>query len=329
MSNLLYVFVLGLSLGASFLFSGMEAGVMAINRLRVRQLARKGHAKARVLEHLFEQPERFLWTILVGNTLANFIVVTIAAHYLYHEFGEWGWRFWLAFLALAALLYAGCDLLPKMLFRTFSTRLCLSAASAFQLSNTLLAPLVSIVQWLSDVMIRLRGGKALQSGTLFGNRDEMRLVMQEAAQVLSEEERLMINRVLDFQNLPVRQIAIPWDQTVSVDARTPLGEVLPLCREKNLSRLPVWQGEGAQRRIAGLLSLRLTLYREDFHPSHPAGQYLKPALYLAEDMPLELALARLQSSGERLAIVLDRDQRPIGIVTLEDMLGVIFGEVTL
>ena len=102
-----------------------------------------------------------------------------------------------------------------------------------------------------------------------------------------------------------------------------------MCHERNLTRLPVWQEEGNRRRIVGVVSLKTLLYRSDLDVKRTAADYVKPALYLSEEMRLEEALRRMQRSGQRLGIVLGRDQREVGIVSLQDILKFIFGEVSL
>ena len=139
----------------------------------------------------------------------------------------------------------------------------------------------------------------------------------------------MINRVLDLQSQTVRQITTPLAQSVTVDAQTPVNQVLNLARERRLTRLPLWEEREHRRRIGGLLSLDALLYRADLDPNRPASAYMTPAVFFDEDVRLEVALRRMQRSGQRLAVVLSRDGREIGIVSLEDILKVIFGEVKL
>jgi CBS domain containing-hemolysin-like protein len=320
--------VLSSCLLLSFLLSGMEAGVFALNRLRVRRLARTGKPSAKLLQGFLENPERFLWTILVGNTLANFLILgwTLA------KLHEWlpGQREWVVgiFAAVVFLFYTFFDLLPKMLFRAHPNSWCLSAASLFRFVHFGLSPLVLIVADVSKTILKLTGGRAF-TGRLFGNREEMRVVMQESSQAFTSDERAMINRVLDLQNYTVGQIAVPVDQLVAVDKDTPVGEVLKLAREKNISRLPVWETREGQRRIAGLLSVTALLFNSTLDLQHPASLHLTPALFMEEDMRLEVALRRMQRAGQRLAIVLTRDGGEAGIVTLEDILKLMFGEVKL
>ena len=139
----------------------------------------------------------------------------------------------------------------------------------------------------------------------------------------------MINRVLDLQNLAVRDVTIPLNQVVSVPAHAPVSEVLALAREHGFSRLPVWREEQGRRRVAGLLSLWSLLYAEKPAGEKTAGEFLRPALYLDGETRLEAALSQMQRTGQRLAIVLERNQAELGVVSLQDILKVIFGDVSL
>jgi CBS domain containing-hemolysin-like protein len=269
-----------------------------------------------------------LWTILVGNTLANLGAVSLMVVWLRAWLGQWPVLWLTCFLAGVFLFYAFCELLPKMLFRLFPNRFTLMLAGPFRFIHLALAPLVALMTKLAEGLSRWTEGKTFK-GLLFGSREEMRLVMQESAQGLTSEERLMINRVLDLQNIQVREVAIPMERAATITTQTPMGDVLKISQERRLSRLPVWRVEGSQRKIVGVLSLRAVMYQAELAPEKLAGDFVKPALYMEEDMRLEAALKRMQRSGQRLAIVLGRDKREVGIVSLQDILKVIFGEVRL
>ena len=200
-------------LAVSFLLSGMEAGVFALSRLRIRQQMRAGKPSAKVLHDYLENPENFLWTILVGNTVANFLILGWLVARLHEALGDYRVLFVVVFSIAVFLFYAFFDLLPKMLFRANPNRLCLLLARPFRFIHLALRPLVALVETVSGALLRWRGGKAF-TGHLFGNREELRLVMQESAQAFTSEERTMINRVLDLQTLTVRQVMKPQDQAV-------------------------------------------------------------------------------------------------------------------
>lgn len=312
----------------SFLLSGMEAGVFALSRLRIRHLMRQGNHRAAALHGYLENPEHFLWTILVGNTLSNLGVASIGVIGLYTALSPWPVALIAALIAGVLIFYAVCELLPKTLFRLHPNRICMALAIPFGLVHLALKPLVAAFAWISRWLLRWSGGRRF-TGHLFGNRDELRLVMQESSQNLSSEERVMINRVLDLQNITVRQIATPLHQTATVSEQTPVKACLQLARERGVNRLPVWREEGQRRRIGGLLSLWSLLHEPNLDEERPVSEFLKPALYLDEGMRLEIALRQMQRTGQRMAIVLNRDRSEAGIVTLEDILKAIFGEVKL
>ncbi len=319
---------LGLCLLLSFLLSGMEAGVFALNRLRVRRMARGGNISAQVLNRFLEKPEEFLWTILVGNTLVNFIFLGWFIAKLHEFFSGRLILITALFMAVVFLFYAFFDLLPKMLFRTYPNRLCLRTARIFRIVYLLLRPFVAVAEGVSNLALRWTGARAF-TGRLFGNREELRAVMAEAAQALTGEEHAMVNRVLDLQHFKVGQISVPLEKMVATETQKTLREAFLLAREKNLSRLPVWEIRDGKRRIAGLLDVTALLFHENVDEQKTVAEFVSPAVFLEAETRLEIALRRMQRSGQRLAIVLTPDRQEAGIVALEDILKLMFGEVKL
>ncbi len=316
------------SLGVSWLLSGIEAGLFALSRLRVRQQMRAGHPSAKVLHQYLENPENFLWTILVGNTLANFLILGWMVVVLYRVVGNNLVAFVAAYSVVVFVFYTIFDLLPKTLFRSFPNRLCLFFARPFGLIHWLLRPLVAVVESFSALLMRWRGGHTF-TGRLFGNREELRLLMKESSLGLTSDERAMIDRVLDFQSLTVRHATRPMAQTITLERNSTVENALAACREHGYTRFPVWGERDGRRRIIGVVSCNAMLYATDTVSGTVALQYLKPAIYLDQDLRLELALRRLQKSGQRIAIVLGREHQEIGIITLQDIIKAIFGEVSL
>ena len=327
-SNSVALIILIPCLLVSFLLSGMEAGVFALNRLRVRRLARAGRRSARFLNRSLENPERFLWTILVGNTLANFLILGFILAKIQECFAGNSLLIIALFAIAVFLFYTLFDLLPKMLFRAMPNSLCLGTANIFRVLYFILNPLVEIVEGISNFILRWTGGRTF-TGQLFGNREEMRAFMQESAQSFSGDERVMINRVLDLQNFTVRQIMAPVSRVATVDKQTTVGSAIKLAQENKFSRLPVWETRDGKRRITGLLVLGPLLFRNDVDLNKPVSIHMTPALFVNESMRVEIAMRLMQRAGHRLAIVLARNGTEIGVLSLEDILRVLFGEVKL
>jgi putative hemolysin len=314
------------AMAVAFLLSGMEAGVLALSRFRIRRLARAGDRRAARLQEYLEHPESFLWTILVGNTLATLATVTAVTLHLADWYESRPLVLMTLIGGLLLFLHVFADLLPKLLFRRFPNRLCLIGVVPFRLLRAVLEPLVGLTEWVSRRLLRLTRGQAF-TGRLFGNRAEFRHVIEESAQSLSREELVMINRILDLQNLRVRDVMTPIDRAVTCDTGTTIDAFLTRMRERAVSYTPVWNPHATPRRILGVVPINAVLLSEAPDGSRPLSSLVQPALFVDDSTRLEDALRLMQRSRQRLAVVLNAKRIEIGVITLSDILTAMFGEV--
>lgn len=326
--SLVSLFVILFCLALAFFLSGMEAGVFALSRLRVRQLMKAGNSQARLLNAYLEEPESFLWTILIGNTAAGFIALSLIVLELYGRLGRYPVVLVVVLLGLTVVYYAVVDLLPKMLFRQFPNRLCLRLARPFRLIHIALLPFVQLVSQFANFLLLLTGGRTF-TGSLFGDRNELRLIMQESSNVLSREERAIINRVLDLENLTVGSCCLPMDEVVTVQENSSVDEVLRICRDTGLNRIPVWRKFQNKNRIAGYVYLMPLLFTEPVPRHKRAADIARPAMHLKESTRLKDALRKMQAHGQPMAVVTGLDGKEKGIIKILDILRIIFGEVRL
>ncbi len=310
----------------SFFLSGMESGVFALSRLRVRQRARAGSGNARRLLAYMDRPEDFLWTILVGNTVANFSAVAL----IWQDLQGWAkgreWTLWPMLVAIGLAIYLVCELLPKRLFQRMPNRLCLLLLPVFAAILWMLSPAVFLVGRFAQGLLWVTGDRALSS-RLFANRDELKALIQSSTGELSKTERSLINRVIDAQNLTLSRVAKPLDSVQTITASATLEEIRELCRREGRTRMPVWSSRGVGRRIEGIVSLKDVLYSDPDGQRKTARDWLRPALFLEDSLRIEEALRAFQRSGEHLAIVRGPGGVEVGIVTLSDVLGALFLEV--
>ena len=241
-------------------------------------MAREGNARAaRLLEHL-DQPEDTLWTILVGNTMANVILGLVGLYGLacwidvkgYNELlrpTETAAVFWLAFLVGCLLFYTVCELLPKMVFRNYATRLCVILSGIYNWVELLLSPLVELLKSVSEVLL-LAPVEGRRWGNLFGSREELRQLMTESGQSLSNDERVMIDRVLDLQKIPVRDW-LPFDELPEIKSDDRVMDSFGIVEP--YTRLPVWTESGSRRRIAGVVNLRRLIFLPETDWQRPVG----------------------------------------------------------
>jgi len=305
----------------------MEAGVFALNRVRLRLQVRSGRKSAMRLMKFLRNPEQFLWTLFIGNTLANFFILAWVLMVLDDYLSRWPVALWLTFAVVVFDFYTLFDLLPKTLFRAAPNRFCTAVSGPVRFVHIGLRPLVKFVEWGATVFLGWRHESAL-AGLLFGNREELRVIMQESARGFTSDERQLINRVLDLHSVTARQLMKPMQLAVTVNMDAVLSDVLTLSRKRGLTRFPVWDVRSGRRSIAGMLDLDSVVYRDDLEPAATIARFVKPAVYLDENLPVEKALRRMRRSGQQLAVVVvGRDQRELGILALQDVLTRIFGEM--
>ncbi|HAV64290.1 MAG TPA: hypothetical protein DCY13_18230 [Verrucomicrobiales bacterium] len=322
MSELLTILVVALAMASSFLFSGMEAGLFALSRVRIRQLMRNGNRRARTLYGYLEAPEPFLWTILIGNTIANFLLVALLVVTLFELLPTRPVAFGLVLVVIMFAYYLCLDLLPKTLFRRFPNRMCLLMVEPFRWLAFLHVPVVTPMAWLARLLSpRNTGGQ-----NFFGNREELRALMEDSQNPLTTEERTLVNRILKLQKLTVQRVAVPWDKVSRTTVDTPAVAVRKLLADRGQSRMPVTSADG--RRVVGVVTVKTLLFREHLDPEESVESFMTPALFLDPGTRLEEALKQFQQGGHRQAVLLDSARHPVGIVSLTDVLKVMFGEVT-
>lgn len=307
----------------SFLFSGMEAGVFSLNRFRLRHLARRGHAQAAALVRYLDRPESFLWTVLCGNTLANFVVFGIGATVAYKHLVRQPVAAVTAYAAFVFLFYTVSDLLPKMVFRAQPERFCFAMVRPFMVVQRLLHPLVWVVEWVSRIISGLLSSHIKRMLTA---RTELRLMMEDSLRDMPGEEQALIRRVLALENTQIRHLARPLAEVVAVEADTPLEQALSLAHGHGLSRLPVWGVQGGRKQIIGMIDVDALVFGDGQEAKSRAGECLSPMPQLDEDLPADVALARLRRAGQRMAVVVQRDGTPVGLLSVSDILETIFGK---
>lgn len=324
MTITLYLLLLCFAAIMSFLFSGIETGVICLNRLRIRQQMREGEKRAKILFNYYRKPEKFYWTILLGNSFSNAIFITVLL-LLLNSFIVNTLLYIVLFLLGVFTLFIFFDLLPKTLFHKFPNRLCLFFAKPFRIIQIILSPLISLVHKIFGDAFDESVGQPLAS-RLFESREELKILMEESDESLSDEERFMISQVLRLNERTLGQIATPLNMSITASADLPISQIIKLCKKHRIARIPVWKFTGGQRKVIGIATLKTSLYREDYDEDTLTSEYVQPPLFLPSDLKVEAALKRMQRSGHWLAIVISKSQREVGIVALKDILKVVFNE---
>jgi CBS domain containing-hemolysin-like protein len=341
-------------IGINAFFAGAEVALLSVRDSRLRQLAEEGVAGARVALQLLANPEKLLSMTQVGVTLASLALgwagedtlYTVVAgifdpvfHVAMPEFVVkllHGLCFLLAFLAMTYGHVVIGEVLPKNLAINKSDQLAVVVAPALMVFTRLAGPFVGFIEHSAASLSRAMG---LKKKTRGGGHspDELRLIVSSSrgSGHLPENQEDMIHRILDLDELSVREIMVPRSQIVAISASATLDEVLRTMREQQHSRLPVYKDKPEQ--ITGILYSKdmLHLWQERraalrmgrVPPAFDMRQLVRKVLVVPETKPLLQMLDEFRQGQSHMALVVDEFGTISGLLTVEDVLEQIVGEI--
>ncbi|MBV8176438.1 MAG: DUF21 domain-containing protein [Verrucomicrobia bacterium] len=303
-------FVLIFCLAASFLFSGTEAGILSLNRLRLRHLARQKDRAAIQLQQLLERPARLLVTALIITSLLNIVALVLLVNTLVSWFGWPGYFFTLVFGLPLFLLVV--ELLPQAVFRRIPYRRLASLAILLDLASIVLTPAIYVGSLFATGVLGLRRPREI-----FVAREDLKYVTSEVERMgmLSSIERQMIHNVVDFRSVKVRDVMVKLSNVVTVRPETTTQQLVELSRRSRFNRFPVVESTG---RIIGLVNVFDLIV--DRPVVSTARDYMRRILTAKPDEQASIVLRRLRASPNSLAAVVDAEGNPIGVVSAEDLL---------
>ena len=299
-------------LAVSFVFSGTEAGLLSLNRLRLRQLSRSGDAHAIRLWRLVEEPSRLFITVLCVTGLANIIAILILASWFVHAFKAWGYL--CTILVAFPVFLIVTEMLPKSFFRRFPYQALASIAVLLEIASLLLIPLMTIGSWCAVHIFRLK-----RPQEVFVAREDLKSVTRQIEKMgmLSSIERQMIHNVVDFRAVRVKDVMVKCDRVVTSKIGSPVEEVVKVFLQTRFESVPLTNERGE---IVGLVNVFDVIL--DKKPGENADAYLHRMLVVREDEPASVALHRLRAAfPQTLALVVDDEENTIGVVGIEDLLG--------
>lgn len=318
----LHLIGLGILFLFSAFFSGSETALMSMDRLRVKYLADKDHKGARKLDSLLDAPETLLSTILVGNNLVNIAVSVFATTLLIDIFGGQGEL--LTILILTPLLLVFAEVCPKTYAARYPEKLSFRVLYPIRFAMWLLTPVNWVVTSIVGLLTRLLQGEDARP---LISEDEIRTMIKfgESAGVVAKNKRRMLHGVFDLSEIRVRDVMVPRTEVVGIEVGTPLNELIRIGSEVRHSRFPVYEGE--LDRIVGVIHIKEILgfvgQPEDFSLSRVA----RAPYFVPEAKPVEALLQAFLRKQVHLAVVVDEYGGVEGIVTLEDIVEEIVGEI--
>lgn len=294
----------------SFLFAGIEAGLLALDPVRLRHRAKNGDRAAQRLERMLEEPERLLITVLLATNGADIVALIILTQKLVQAYGAVGYLTAIAIALPVYLLLLG--VLPKSLFRRFPLRAVVRLSRMLELATKFLWP----VHTLGEFVQRSIFMRAKNPARLFAGREELKLitVQSEHGGALSSAERAMIHNVVDFTSVKVRDVMVPLAATVSLEADDEPGKALSLSESSGIDRFPILTRDA---RPIGLVNVFDILVDTD--GMRPLRHYMRRIITTSETESAYRVVRRLRAARIGLAAVVDTREKLTGIVALEDL----------
>ena len=307
----------------SALFSSSETALTTVNRIRVRTLAGQGDKRAMTLLAVLQNPEKMLSVILIGNNVVNLYASSLATTVTLSLFGSKLVGVATGILTLAVLVFG--EVAPKTMASRNAEQIALRAAGPVKCLMWLFTPLVFVVNNLARLVMKLFGADRPGKRELM-TAEELRTIVQVGHEdgVIENSERKMIDNVFDFGDRNARDIMIPRIDMTCIDVEAGYDELMEVVREEKYTRIPVYK-ESADT-IVGILNIKDLLFRAQDKPFRIAELMRKP-LFTYEQKKTSELMVEMRKNYTNLAIVLDEYGVTAGMVTMEDILEEIVGNI--
>jgi Mg2+/Co2+ transporter CorB len=321
--------ILGLLLASAF-FSGSETALTAASPAKMHALEQDGSRRARVVNYLLSVRERFIGAILLGNTLANVAASALATSLFLTLFGEQGVAYATIVMTIIVVLFA--EVLPKTYAILNADRMALTVAPAVRFVVALLAPITNTIQFLVRHTLRLFGASISDEAEVLSAHEELRgtidLIHKEGGVV--KLDRDMLGGVLDLRELAVSDIMVHRTKMDAIDAELPTEKIIDLALKSSHTRLPLWRGE--REEIVGILHAK-TLLRALRDAKGDVSKIdimalATPPWFVPDTTTLKDQLNAFLKRKAHFAIVVDEYGEVMGLVTLEDIIEEIVGDIT-
>jgi putative hemolysin len=304
--------LVGVCLLVSFVFSGIEAGILSVNRVRLRHRVKLRDAAAIRLSRLLSAPDRLLVSVLVVTNLMNIFAITLVVREFEQAMGVWGYAAALAVFLPIHLL--GLEMLPKSIFRRIPYSALAALSGPLRLADWLLGPLHFIGAGVNRLLARHRTAEAKK---LFAAREEFKYLTIESERTgaLTKAERQMIHNVVDFRGITAADVMVPMSEVRCIRGDASIGELLELSRKHQIDRWPVTSSLGE---IVGLVSV-FDIALEG-RTRGKVESFQRRIVKLSPQETAYTILRKMRASRSTVAAVLGPGARPLGLVTWEDLI---------
>jgi CBS domain containing-hemolysin-like protein len=307
--------------------SAAETALTSVSRIKLKNLIEEGDQQALDIEKLLAEPNTFLSTILVVNSVAV-IVASSMATVLALRFSEtWGELISSVLISLVVLIF--CEITPKTAAVQNPLRWARFLVGPVHGAAWILRPIVWLLSTITTFFVRLLGGQVKHKGP-FVTEGELRLLVTvgEEEGVLEEEETEMIHSIFEFADTTVREVMVPRIDMVTLASDATVNEAVDLALQGGFSRIPVYEADIGVDEIIGVLYTKDMLKQlREGHNSYPIRDLVRPAYFVPETKKLDDLLHEIRQNRVHIVIVVDEYGSVAGLVTIEDLVEEIVGDI--
>lgn len=316
------VVVMGLLALSSF-FSSAETAMMTVNKIRVRTLAEAGLSRAKVLAKILDNQPKMLSAILIGNNIVNLSASSLMTVLVTRMLGDAYVGAATGVLTLLILIFG--EITPKTTATLYPETVALWFARPIYAIMQVLAPVIFVVDKMSMGVLRLLHIDPNKKQDAI-TEDELRTIVEVSHEegVIESDEKKMIYNVFDFGDSVAKDIMVPRIDMTFFDVDAAYDEVLEVFRKEKYTRYPVY--EGTTDNVIGIINIKDLLFVEE-EKDFKLRDYLREPLYTYEFKKTAELMVELRKTQNNIAIVLDEYGATAGLITLEDMLEEIVGEI--
>ena len=301
-------------------FSATETAFTSLNRIRMKNMANDGNQKAREVMELSENYDNLLSTILVGNNIVNIALSSISTVLFISIYPRYGATLATVFATVVVLIFG--EISPKSLAKENPEKFAMISAPFIKFLSVLLKPINWLFAQWTKLLAKLFNANEARPIT----EDELLTMVEEAETEggIDEGQSELIQNAIEFNDLEAWDVLTPRVDIIAIEADTQEEEIGRLFLETGFSRLPVYDGD--LDNIVGVLN------QKDFHNYIKGGrasvsEYIKPVIFVAGSMRIAQLLKKLQTVKTHIAIIVDEYGGTYGLVTMEDILEELVGEI--
>jgi CBS domain containing-hemolysin-like protein len=318
-----YILVFILAIICSAFFSGSEVAFFSITRAKVRTLLNDEKPGSQALSSLKQAPDRFLITILIGNNIVNILAASLATAVAIGIFGEGGEAIAIATGVVVVILLVFGDICPRMYATRHSANVALSVSPVILFISRVFSPVIWICNTIAG---RITGGAIFTHHLITEEEIKEWIDVGQEEGTIEKDEQEMLHSVFEFGDTRVREVMTPRIDVVMIEDTLTAEDALAIFKKTGFSRLPVYHDNIDT--IRGVLNIKDTFAAMmDQHGTLPITEICSEPLFVPETKKIDDTLRELRGKKIHQAVVLDEYGAFVGIITVEDILEELVGDI--